>query len=254
MRCLSLLFLLLGVVATAGRADPRDDRRDSPRRDRSRGARVIVYQHADYGGGSLVLYPGDAVENLSDLRFENGVRVNDAISAIRVEGAAEIYVYDHPRFAGGVMRLTENARDLTTRPLPDSVTVSWNDRISSLRVEERRAPERRQNPDDIMRNAFRDLLGREPDLSGLGGLRSLIVDQGWSEEMVRDHLRRSDEFRQGGADRIIVQAYADVLGRAPRGDELAKYRRKLLDERWLGQDVREDLRRSDEYRRKPGGR
>lgn len=246
--CLLLAVCVAGLVA---RADQRDDER---RGHRERGPRVIVYQHTDYRGSSFVLYPGDTLESLSDLRFENGGRLNDTISSIRIEGEVEIYVYEHAGFRGPVMRLAESVRDLTTRLLPDSVAVSWNDRISSLRVDERRRGPggRRVDPDEILRRAFRDLLGREPDLSGLGSLRSMIVDQGWTEEMVRDNIRRGDEFRNEGANRIIQQAYLDVLGRKPNGGELAKYRRKLLDDKWLGNDVREDLKRSEEYRRKPG--
>lgn len=244
-----LLLLALGML-TSARADPRDDRRGPAPRDRGHGARVIVYQHAEYRGDSLVLYPGDSFEKLSDLRFADGARINDAISSIRIEGNAEIQVYADPRFSGNVMRLTENAPDLTKRLLPGEVSVSWNDRISSLRVEERRRSDDRRNPDDILRSAFRDVLGREPDLSGLGGLRSMIIDQGWTEEMIRDHLRQSDEFRNGGADRITRQAYQESLGREPTNDELAKYRRKILEQKWGARDVVEDLKRTAEYRDK----
>jgi hypothetical protein len=93
-------------------------------------------------------------------------------------------------------------------------------------------------------------LGRTPDLAGLGGLRSLITDQGWTEEMVREHLRQSDEFRNGGADRITRQAFQDSLGREPNNDELAKYRRKILEQKWAARDVAEDLKRTAEYRDK----
>ncbi len=243
------LFLALCAAATVVRADRHDDDRRGPR---ERGPRVIVYQHADYRGNSLVLYPGDSFDNLNDVRFEDGSRLNDAISSIRVDEGAEIYVYADSRFRGPVMRLTESVRDLTRRMMPESVNASWNDRISSLRVEEsRRGPGRRPNPDEILRNAFRDLLSREPDLAGLGYLRSMIVDQGWTEEMVRDNIRHGEEFRREGADRIIRQAYKDVLGREARPDELDRYRRILLERDWLGKDVREDLKRSDEYRRDP---
>jgi hypothetical protein len=248
------LLLLLAVCALlpAARADHRDDRSRNDDR-RGRGPRVIVYQHADYRGNALVLYPGDTLDNLANMTFEDGGRLNDSISSIRVEEGAEIYVYADSRFRGPVMRLAENARDLTRRMLPDSINASWNDRISSLRVEQRRRGPggRRVDPDEILRNAFRDLLGREPDLSGLGSLRSMIVDQGWTEEMVRDNIRRGDEFRHEGANRIIRQAYQDVLGREPRPDELDRYRRILLERDWLGNDVREELKRSGEYRRNP---
>ena len=244
-----LLLLVVCIALPAVRADNREEER---RGHRDRGPRVVVFQHADYRGNSLVLYPGDSLANLNDVRFEDGDRVNDSISSIRVEEGAEIYVYADSRFRSHVMRLTESVRDLTRRVMPDSVNANWNDRISSLRVEEnRRGPGRRPDPDEILRKAFRDLLGRDPDLSGLGYLRGMIIDQGWTEEMVRDNIRHGDEFRHEGANRITRQAYRDMLNRDPRPDELDRYRRILLEKDWLGSDVREELKRSDEYRRNP---
>jgi hypothetical protein len=196
-----LLLLLLGVLSAtlAGQAQPRDQEHEHEHgrgRDRGRGPRVIVYQDAEYRGDSLVLYPGDSLENLSGLTFENGGRLNDRISSIRVEGGAELYVHADARFRGAVMRVTENTRDLTGRLLPGSGSTSWNDRISSLRVEMRRRDEARPDPDVIIQRAYRDLLGREPDSAGFRDYRILIIDQGWTEGMVRDHVRRSDEYRR----------------------------------------------------------
>lgn len=250
------LLLLLGLLSAAlgGQAQPRDRDRDRGRdRDHERGPRVIVYEDADYRGDRLVLYPGDSLENLSGLTFENGGRLNDRISSIRVEGGAEIYVHADARFRGAVMRLTENARDLTGRLLPGSMSASWNDRISSLRVEARRRDEPKADPDTVTKRAYLDLLGREPDPAGLRDYRSLIIDQGWTETMVRDNIRRSDEFRREGADRIVRRAYLDVLGREADPDGLKLYRAKVLEKNWTEGDVRDALRKSDEYR-KTGGR
>ncbi len=252
------LLLLLGLltVAITGQAQPRDRDQDRGRdrdRDRERGPRVIVYEDAEYRGDRLVLYPGDSLENLSGLTFENGGRLNDRISSIRVEGGAEVYVHADARFRGAVMRLTENTRDLTGRLLPGSVSTSWNDRISALRVEGRRRDEPKADPDAIIKRAFLDLLGREPDPAGVRDYRSLVIDQGWTETMVRDNIRRSDEFRREGADRIVRRAYLDVLGREADPEGLRLYRGKVLDKNWTEGDVRDALRKSDEYR-KTGGR
>ena len=307
MKPLALMLLLL-VALPAVRADHRDDEREN-RRDEPR---VILYEHADFRGASLVLYPGDSIDNFSGQGFPSGAKLNDSVSSIRVEGGAEVLAYENARFRGNALRLTESARDLTDRLLPGGVSANWNDRISSLRVEggrrrgggggnreidsdlvikrafsdllgrEPSAQElrrfrgqiidqgwtermlrdhlrsddgfRREAADAIILRAFRDLLSRVPDLSGLGGLRSLIVDRGWTEEMVRDNIRRGDEFRNEGASRIVRQAFLEVLGREPNGEELAKYRRRLLDDKWLGPEVREDLKRSAEYPQKPNRR
>jgi hypothetical protein len=241
----------------AGFAQPRD-RRDDRGRDREpdnrRGPRVTVYQDADYRGESRVLYPGDSLENLSSATFEGGGRLNDRISSIRVEGGAEIYVHADPGFRGAVMRLTEDARNLTGRLLPGSVSTSWNDRISSLRVEVRKRDERREDPAAIVKRAYLDLLAREPDEAGLRDYRSLIIDQGWTEAMVRENIRRGDEFRREGADRIIRRAYLDVLGREADPSGLNHFRRNLLEKSWTEGDVRDALRNSDEFRKGAGRR
>jgi hypothetical protein len=256
-----LLFLVVCAAAAVVRADHRDDeRRDRP----ERGPRVIVYQDADYRGNFLVLYPGDALENLSEMRFGNGSRLNDAISSIRVEDGAEVFVYENAHYRGQVMRLTESVRDLTGRPLPDNPRANWNDRISSLRVGERRHgdrrednrrdDERRENPEIIIKRVFVELLAREPSSTDLRYYRGLIIDQGWTEQMVREQLRHGDEFRREGADRIVRRAYREVLDREPDPNGLKQYRRAVLEKDWTEGDVRDDLRRSQEYQKKNGGR
>ena len=256
-RLLPVLCALTAVVTVSAQPrDRRDDRgRDRDRdRDDRREPRVIVYQDADYRGDSRVLFPGDSLENLRNFTFEGGSRIDDRISSIRVEGGAEIYVYADPRFSGAVMRLTDDVRDLTGRLLHGSVSTSWNDRISSLRVEVRRRDERREDPDAIVRRAYLDLLAREPDNVGLRDYRSLIIDQGWSEAMVRENIRRGEEFRREGADRIIRRAYLDVLRREPDPSGLQHFRRNLLEKDWTEGDVRDALRNSDEFRKGPGRR
>lgn len=254
---LGRLFLLLALmsVATAGQAQPRDRDNDRGRdRARERGPRVIVYQDADYEGDSLVIYPGESLDNLSGRTFAGGGRLNDRISSIRIEGGAEVYVHTDARFRGMVMRLAESARDLTGRLLPGSVSASWNDRISSLRVEVRRRDEPRVEPDPIIKRAYLDLLGREPDPAGLRDYRGLIIDQGWTERMVRDNIQRGDEFRREGAERIVRRAYRDVLGREVDPEGLRHFRANLLDKNWTEGDVRDALRKSEEYKKSSGRR
>ncbi len=250
-----LLFLLaLSGGFSVIWADHRDDdrRREEPR--------VILYQDADYRGDSLVIYPGEAIDNFSGQTFSNGNGLNDSVSSIRVEGGAEVYVYEDARFRGAAMRLTENVRNLAGRLLSGNSRDSWNDRISSLRVEGRgdrsyrRPPDRDRDRDReidydvVIRRTYKDLLGRDPDDGGLRYYRGLMIDQGWTEVMVRDHLRRGDEFRQEGANRIIRRAYLEVLGREVDSGGLNHYRKQILQKDWTEGDVRDDLRRSDEYR------
>ena len=243
MKLLLLLLVLIGLLPGA-----RAEGHENYRREESR---VILYQHADYRGDSLVIYPGDAIENFSRQTFSNGNGLNDNVSSIRVEGGAQVYVYENADFRGAAMRLVESVRDLSGRFLSDNPRDSWNDRISSIKVEgsrQRHAPEREFDYDAAIKRAYKDLLGRNPDESGLRNYRGLMIDQGWTEEMVRDHIQQGDEFRHGGADKIIRRAYLDILGREADPNGLNQYRKAIIEKGWTEGDVRDDLRRSGEYR------
>jgi Domain of unknown function (DUF4214) len=120
---------------------------------------------------------------------------------------------------------------------------------------------RGMQPERIIRRAYQDILGRDPDAEGLRTYRSKMIDEGWTEADVRNALRQSDEyargsatsFRTSSADRIIRRAYQDILGREPDADGLATYRRNIIERGWDEQDVRTALRKSPE-RRVTGGR
>jgi Peptidase inhibitor family I36 len=242
------LCLGLGLFLPFARAEHRDNDRDRHE------PRIILYQHADFQGSFLVLYPGDSIDNLSGKNYPNGGGLNDTISSVRVEGGAAVFVYEQARFRGAVMRVTENARDLTARSLPDNPKLSWNDRISSFRVEgtrSRRDGEREADVDVVIKRAYQDLLGRAPDPTGLRYYHGAMIDQGWTERMVRDHIRRGEEFRREGADRIIRRAYQDLLGREPDENGLRNYRKKMIDHDWSETEVRDNIRRSQEYLSRP---
>jgi hypothetical protein len=243
-----LRFLLLGFAVTAVRADfDRDHDRGGPR--------VILFENADFRGDFLVLYPGDELDNFSGRTFVNGRALNDRVSSVRVEGGAEAYLFEQSRFRGAVLRLTESVRDLSSLPLTDGARVSWNDRLSSIKV----GVQRRHNHQDdvdadvIIRRAYLDLLGREPDPEGVRHFHILIIDEGWTEKMVRDQIRHSDEYRKDGIDRIIRRAYRDLLGRDPDDQGLRNYHRLMLDRDWSEAELREQIRKGDEYRHRAGG-
>jgi TorA maturation chaperone TorD len=112
---------------------------------------------------------------------------------------------------------------------------------------------RTMRPDVIVRRAYQDILGRDPDAEGLRTYRSNIIDRGWSEQDVREALRNSPEYASGAArtssaDRIIRRAYQDILGREPDPSGLETYRRNIVEQGWDEQDVRTALRRSQERR------
>jgi hypothetical protein len=113
--------------------------------------------------------------------------------------------------------------------------------------------DRGTRPAAAVRSAYQDILGRDPDPEGLGNYTAKIVREGWTEQDVRDDLRKSAEYssmtgRTASADRIIRRAYQDVLHREPDPDGLATYRREILDNGWEYHDLRQVLARSEERR------
>lgn len=109
--------------------------------------------------------------------------------------------------------------------------------------------------DRVIRQAYNDILRREPDEQGLRYYRSRMTDYGWTELDVRSDLERRGAYSQPGsqisrreAERIVRRAYLEILGREP--DPGAQgWVDKILHDRWTEQDVVQALRDSDEYRR-----
>jgi hypothetical protein len=250
LRLPAALFALLPLALLADH--PRDEHRRG-------GPRVILYEHANFAGGAIVLRPGDSVENLARWDFDNGRRANDRISSIRVEGGAEVMLYTDAHFRGEALRVATDIRDLARG---DRRHVQFNDRASSLRVSfdhprgprppERPAPRPpTQDYERIIARAYQDILEREPDAAGLRHFRSLMIEQGWTEQQVREHLRRSEEYRGPVMTRRLNRLYQEVLGRDvdPRGFD--HYRNKIIEHGWSDDDIRRDLRNSAEYRNRP---
>ena len=125
--------------------------------------------------------------------------------------------------------------------------------LSSRTDYQRYSTNRRLQPEAIIRRAYRDILGRDPDPEGMRTYRSNMLDRNWTEQDVREALRNSPEYNSGpartaSADRIIRRAYQDILGREPDASGLETYRRNIIDRGWDEQDVRTALRRSQERR------
>jgi hypothetical protein len=145
----------------------------------------------------------------------------------------------------------------------------WSD--SDLRSEirreirEDRRDDRRDRRDDrhdrrdsreverIVRSAYQDILEREPDAPGLRLYRSRMIDDDWSEQDVREALRKSPEFRDKNrmtrdkAEDIVARAYRSILNREPDSGSRG-YVDKVLYQKWSQNDVERELRKSPEYR------
>lgn len=215
---------------------------------------ACFYQDANYRGQYFCIDAGDSLDALP-----RGVR--DNISSIRVYGRAQVNVFDEARFRGEARQFDDHVQNLARE--------GWNDTIQSIRVRGgggfgngngntggNSRPSFGQNPDVIVRRAYEDILERQPDPAGLRLYRSRIIDDGWTEQQVREALRTSPEYRDKNtmtsakAREIVRNAYLAVLRREPdsAGDG---YVNRVMREKWTQQDVERELRRSDEFRNRP---
>ena len=209
---------------------------------------ACFYEDANYRGS---YFCADAGEELSSL--PSGA--NDRVSSIRIFGRAEVTVFEDPRFRGESRQVASDIRDLKIE--------DFNDVTSSIQVSGRSFSGARrsgngprfgsQNAEAIVRRAYQDVLERDPDPVGLRTYRSHIIDDGWTEQEVREALRQSPEYRERNrmtrakAEGIVRTAYLAVLNREP--DEASRgYVEHVLRDRWSQADVERELRRSPEYR------
>jgi len=195
--------------------------------------RVLLFSEPNYRGEVLVVEAGSAIENLEYVHDRHGRKWNDRIASVRLEGPVFLIVSEHSRFRGVQATLTRNVSDLAALSRGDRDGPVWDRMISSLRVEAVPPgaplfiPWNRREAERAVRSAYRDLLGREPDERGLREYRDRLMERGWTEDQLRDNLRRSPEFRNRDLDAIIRKVYREVLERNPDPSGSASYRRAL---------------------------
>ena len=204
---------------------------------------ACFFEDANYRGRYFCVEAGNELGTMPS-------GANDRVSSVRVLGRSDVRVYRDSRFRGESRRLDSSVADLE----------SFDDAISSIRVEERSSGGRSRgerngsvSPEVIVTRAYQDVLERDPDPSGMRTYRSRIIDDGWTEQQVRDDLRRSPEYRERNtmtlakAEEIVRQAYLTVLNREPdpgsRGFVDEVFRRRLTREQ-----LERTLRASAEYR------
>jgi TorA maturation chaperone TorD len=126
----------------------------------------------------------------------------------------------------------------------------------ALRTSAEHEKVRQESADRVIRRAYQDLLGREPDERGLTRYRTEMLRNSWTERDVREAIRKSPEYREKNmmtrdkAVEIVTRAYRSVLGRDPDPAGLESYVQGVLRNKWTEADVARELRKSDEYRNK----
>lgn len=117
-----------------------------------------------------------------------------------------------------------------------------------------RSPEARAvNADAAITNAYREVLGRDPDANGLAHYRAKWRE-GWTQGQIRDDLRRSSESRNTQYRVVITRAFRDLLGREPDAAGYATYERLMRDRRYSERDIRAAIMDSPEYRQRVRGK
>lgn len=214
-------------------------------------ARAYFYTEPGFRGEVFVVDAGKDVNNLAAVQDSRGRPFNDRVRSVQLEGPVRVLMFQNADFRGASMWLNGDVPDLGAFAIGSSARTSWDRNISSLQVQavargtvvfvrwDRRDAER------LVRAAFRDILSRDPDAIGLRHYVGRLVDAGWSEEQLRDDLRRSDEFKHRDLDAIITRAFHDMLGREPDAAGRANYQRSL-SRGMTENEMREDLRRSRE--------
>jgi hypothetical protein len=103
--------------------------------------------------------------------------------------------------------------------------------------------------------SFRVVLERDPSPRELRRYALLMGRYGWTAEDVRRDLAAREDYRRYAkdtwdVDAVIRRAYLDILGREVDAVGLRGYREQIIRNGWSEYDLREELRRSPEYRKR----
>lgn len=212
--------------------------------------RAIFFTERDFRGDSLVVEVTAAIENLELVRDTRRRPFNDRFRSVRIEGPIRVVVFEHSQFRGAATWLNRTTPDLSAYSLGQHNKITWDRAITSLQVEPAPAGPifsdwKARDAERAIRAAYRDVLNRDPDPEGARFYLGRLLDAGWSENQLRDAIRRGDEFRSRDLEAIVRRVYREVFSRDPDASGLAAYTRSLS----RGQteaELRAELRRSQE--------
>lgn len=236
--------------------------------------RVTFYTEPNFRGEALAVEAGASVADLGTMTRPSNQPWALAISSIKVEGDARALVYSGRGFSGERLEVRASIADLYGEQRGGG---TWDRAIASVTVSGTQMhvatpppqvvvrqpppshvvvvpppppPVRRidmRTVDNMIYQAYREVLRRNPDPDGLRTYRHRIIHEGWSMDQVIAQLQRSSEARNVDPRAAITQAYREVLGRDPDPQGMAHYLSKWRDG-WTQGQIRDDLRRSAEFR------
>jgi hypothetical protein len=239
--------------------------------------RVTFYTEPNFRGEALTIEAGASLETLDRVQRSDQRPWTHGISSVRVDGAARAVVYTSPGFRGESVEIASSITDLYALQRPSGGT--WDRAIASINVTGPRVtviqapPPRQEVPpptvvvvptpvrpppppppryspreaEALVQRAYREVLDRPADPSGLRRYRDHLLREGWSERQLISELQRSNEARSINPEQAIARMYREILGREPDANGLSHYRSKWR-EGWTQGQIRDDLRRSHEGR------
>jgi hypothetical protein len=198
----------LTLVGSGGVSAQIWGRPDTPR------SGVCFYEDVNFGGQYFCSSTGRSTAEVP-------ADTNDRISSVRIFGDAEVTVYGDANFEGRSRTFASSVSDLRESGLNDRISSfrterrgvgtsgSWNngrwgdDRSADGRWREndgyngRRYEGRRgyQAAESMVRRAYRTVLNREPDPSGLRSWTQNVIDNNLSEQQLIAKMKESDEYR-----------------------------------------------------------
>ncbi|HUR57427.1 MAG TPA: hypothetical protein VM029_06945 [Opitutaceae bacterium] len=148
-------------------------------------------------------------------------------------------------------------REVLARPADPEGLRTYRDRLMHEGWSEQQMIEHLQrsseargiNADVAINKAYREVLGRDADASGLAHYRSKWKD-GWTQGQIRDDLRRSHEGRDARIRDAVTRAYRELLGREPDASGLATYERLMRERGYSDRDIRQAIMSGDEYKQR----
>lgn len=257
--------LIIEAGATADNLEFMRDRRGRSFNERIASVRLegavraAIFEHSQFRGAFTWLNRDTPDLSAHSLGDRSNASWHTAVTSVQVEPVRETsgaFIAWERRDADKAVRAAY--RDIFSRD-PDSsglrlytgrlLDAGWSD--AQLRDALRRSDEfKNRDLDAIVVRAYRAELGRDPDPSGIGAYKRGL-SRGMTEAEFRAELRRSPEATRFRTHDIIVRAYRDVLRREPDAAGLDHYTKQITQKGWDEGRIRDDLRRSDEYRKLP---
>ncbi len=216
---------------------------------------VTLYEDPHFEGESITLPANTALEDLDDVRFGDGRRVDNRISSIWIEGHAHVTLYDYDDFGGDSITLMESEADLEL--VRQGPYGDWDNDISSISVTTH-SEEMVCEPGPVDESPYPVVVAppRHPGPSIPAPTVVVTCPSGCSHR----HCGRSGHGHYGhgyghghpyrmdpAIIRKVERAYRDVLRRSPDKEGRRTYYYVMLERGWSESRLRKELRKSDEY-------